>query len=286
MNRLFLSKGYIIFTRIFITIAIIIIIFPLAWMLSLSFRENNHLYEAYGFFIPKYFTFTNYADAFDFFNTVIEASFFKLFLNSAIVTSSALFLTIIVSILASYAFSNLKFRIRNTVYMTLVISIMIPAQILLIPLYYLFSKLNIINNPVSLIIAYTAFGIPISVLILTSFFGSIPKELKDSATIDGASNITYLLKIVLPLSKAAIATCIIFLFLFFWNEFLLANIFISRNSLKTLPAGMSLIVGSRYAIPWGTYAAAVNISIIPILIVFIIFQKWFIEGVTLGALKG
>jgi len=286
MNKLSFTKGYYIFTRIFIIIAIIIILFPLVWMLSLSLRDNNYIYEAYGFLIPKYFTFENYGDAFNFFNTVIEASFFRLFFNSAVVTGGALFMTILVSILASYAFSNFKFRLGNITYLTLIISIMIPSQILVIPLYYLFSKLGLINNLLSLIIAYTAFGIPVSILILTSFFKSIPKELKDSAAIDGASDFTYLLKIVLPLSKAAIATCVIFLFLFFWNEFLLANIFLSKNFLKTVPAGMSLIVGSRYAIPWGTYAAAVNISIIPVVIIFIIFQKWFIEGVTLGALKG
>lgn len=286
MNKLFLSKGYLIFTRLFIVVVIIIILFPLLWILSLSFRDSNHIYEAYGFLIPKYFSLKNYPDAINYFNEIIEVSFLRLFLNSTLVTACSLFLTITISVLASYAFSNFKFKMKNFTYLTFIISIMVPSQMLVIPLYYLFSQIHLLNNPISQIIVYTAFGIPISILILTSFFISIPTELKDSAFIDGATNFTYLLKIVLPLSKAAIATCTIFLFLFFWNEFLFANIFIYQNNLKTLPAAMALLVGFKYVIPYTTYAAAVNISVIPVVILFIIFQKWFIEGITLGALKG
>jgi len=280
------NKITYILSRIFIAVIIVGILFPLIWILSLSFRDSSHIFQAYGFIIPKYLRPQNYLDALNFYNNVLEVNFFRMFLNSIIVTGATLLLAISSAAIASYAFSHLKFILKDMLYFLLVISMMIPAQILIIPLFYLFSKIKLLDTYLAIILPYTALGIPICVLILTSFFQNIPKELRDAAVIDGASDFTYFIKIVMPLSKAALATCVIFLFLFAWNEFLMASVFIKNNTILPVPVGMSLLKGGPYIVPWGVYAAAINLSIFPVLITFLVFQKWFIRGVTLGALKG
>jgi ABC-type glycerol-3-phosphate transport system permease component len=133
---------------------------------------------------------------------------------------------------------------------------------------------------------YAALGIPISLLILRGFFEQIPKEMREAAKIDGARDMQYLARIVLPLSRPALASCVIFLFLQTWNEFLLALIFIKKGPFQTLPAVIARIGGGQYVIPWGVYSASIVISALPIIVVFAAFQRWFIEGITLGALKG
>ena len=130
------------------------------------------------------------------------------------------------------------------------------------------------------------FLIPVATLILRSFFEQIPKEIKESAKIDGASDIRVFLRIVLPLSKPAIASTAILLFLESWNEFIYALVFLSNPKIQTIPVAVAKIAGGKYIIPVGTYAASIVITIIPIMVVFIIFQKWFIAGMTVGAVKG
>ena len=130
------------------------------------------------------------------------------------------------------------------------------------------------------------FFIPIGILILRAFFEGIPVEIKEAARVDGVSNFQMFLKIILPLSKPAIATCIILLFLETWNEFLFALIFLQNPKFQTVPVAIAKIAGGKCFAALGIYGAAVMITIIPILIVFVIFQRWFISGVTLGAVKG
>ena len=144
----------------------------------------------------------------------------------------------------------------------------------------------LLNTFPSVSFAYTIFTVPIATLILKSFFSSIPMELKEAAKIDGATEFYYFLRIATPIAKPAIATCIIYSFTLIWNEFLLALVFLGKNELKTLPVAIANIGGGEYIVPYNIFSASMIIVIIPILIVFLIFQKWFIKGVTAGALKG
>ncbi len=236
--------------------------------------------------IPKHVTLRNYPTAFEYAKMYFEVGFPRLYLNSSIVTSFTIILTLFIAMLAGFALSNFRFRGQAILHTLLLASFMIPAQVLLIPLFVLFKKAHLLNTFPSVSFAYTIFTVPIATLILKSFFSSIPMELKEAAKIDGATEFYYFLRIATPIAKPAIATCIIYSFTLIWNEFLLALVFLGKNELKTLPVAIANIGGGEYIVPYNIFSASMIIVIIPILIVFLIFQKWFIKGVTAGALKG
>jgi len=284
MRREFGLSGFII-TRVLAALVIIVILLPLIWMISLSFRAEGHIYEAYGYLIPKNPTVENYPAAFNYVEKSLKLSFFRMFANSALATFSAIAIALFLAILGAYGFGFFKFKGKGLIFNLILFSMLAPIQVILIPLFFLFARLNIQNIP-ALILIYAAGSIPISLLILRGFFEQLPGELRDAAKIDGASDIQFLIKIVLPLSKPAIASVIVFLFLALWNEFLLAKIFIPTGAWQTLPEAISKIGSGLYIVPWGVYSAAVVIGALPVIILFTFFQRWFIEGITLGALKG
>tara|TARA_B100000427_G_C15494596_1_gene589243 strand:+ start:634 stop:1521 length:888 start_codon:yes stop_codon:yes gene_type:complete len=279
------SPIFYIVTRIVVLFFIIIIIFPLLYTLSLSVRSPDTVYSARFFLIPYEFSFQNYIDAFVNAEQRLKVSFPRMFLNSAIVTSLSVSLIIILSIFSAFAFSHLRFPFKEGLYNIMIASVAMPAQVLLIPLFYIFIYLGIINTYSAVILAYAGFLIPIGILILRMFYEQIPGELTEAGTVDGASDLQLLIKILLPLAKPAIATCIILLFLDTWNEFVYAMIFMQDSTIHTVPVGLAKIGTSRYHVNIGTYSASVMITIIPVMIIFAVFQRWFIAGMTMGALK-
>lgn len=283
---MFRSKGSIIITRLIIFFVIISMLFPILWVLSLSIRLPEEVNDAYLFIIPKHISIINYIEAFKFSEKWIGLTFIEMFKNSIIVTLAALLISIVIASLAGFGYSNYKFRGKEISFTVLLMSFMLPVQVLLIPLFILLKKFGILNTYWAVIFPYVTFSIPIATLILRGFFEGIPKELKESAKIDGATDFIMFLKIVLPLSKPAIATCLIFLFLEVWNEFLYALIFLQKSNLQTIPIAIAKIGSGRFHIPIGTYAASIMITTIPVIIIFLVFQKWFIRGITQGAIKG
>ena len=279
------SPIFFIVTRIVVLFFIIIIIFPLLYTLSLSVRSPDTVYSARFFLIPYEFSFQNYIDAFVNAEQRLKVSFPRMFLNSAIVTSLSVALIIILSIFSAFAFSHLRFPLKEGLYNVMIASVAMPAQVLLIPLFYIFIYLGIINTYSAVILAYAGFLIPIGILILRMFYEQIPRELTEAGTVDGASDFQLLIRILLPLAKPAIATCIILLFLDTWNEFVYAMIFMQDSTIHTVPVGLAKIGTSRYHVNIGTYSASVMITIIPVMLIFAIFQRWFIAGITMGALK-
>lgn len=278
--------GFYIFSRILVILAIIVILVPILYIFSLSLRTKETIYQDFMFLIPRAVTLQNYADAAEYAKTHLNVSFLQMFRNSIIATFSSIVVAMIIGALASFSFSNYKFRGKEFTFTAIIASFVIPAQVLLIPLFFILRKIGVINTYLAIIIPYIGFLVPIAILILRSFFEQIPKEIKESAKIDGASDFRIFAQIVLPLSKPAIASCIILLFLETWNEFIFALVFLQNPNLQTIPVAIAQIAGGKYIVPIGTYSAAIMITIIPILVIFIIFQRWFISGMTLGALKG
>ena len=279
------SPIFFILTRVVILFFLVIILFPLLYTLSLSVRSPETVYSAKYFLIPYEFSLQNYYDAFFYAEERLKVSFPRMFLNSIIVTTSSVTLIIALSIFAAFSFSHLRFPIKESLYNVMIASVAMPAQVLLIPLFYLLIYFGIINTYTAVILAYAGFLIPIGILILRMFFEQIPKELTEAGIVDGASDFQLLLKILLPLAKPAIATCVILLFLDTWNEFIYAMIFMQDPTIHTVPVGLAKIGTSRYHINIGTYSASVMITIIPVMLIFAIFQRWFIAGMTMGALK-
>jgi len=279
------SPIFFIVSRLVVLFFIIIIIFPLLYTLSLSVRSPETIYSAKFFLIPEEFSIQNYYDAFFYAEERLKVSFPRMFLNSIIVTFASVSLIISLSIFAAFSFSHLKFPMKESLYNVMIASVAMPAQVLLIPLFYILIYFGIINTYFAVILAYAGFLIPIGILILRMFFEQIPKELTEAGITDGATDFQLLINILLPLAKPAIATCIILLFLDTWNEFVYAMVFMQDTSIHTIPVALAKIGTSRYHINIGTYSAAVMITIIPVLIIFAVFQRWFIAGITMGALK-
>ncbi len=278
--------GFYIYSRILITLTIIIIVVPILYIFSLSLRTKATIYQDFLFLIPKAVTFQNYIEAVDYAKVHLNVSFLQMFRNSIIATFSSITVAMIIASLASFSFSNYRFKGKEFTFTVIIASFVIPAQVLLIPLFFILRKAGLINTYLAIIIPYVGFLIPIATLILRTFFEQIPKEIKESAKIDGASDFRIFAQIVLPLSKPAIASCIILLFLETWNEFIFALVFLQDPKFQTIPVAIAKIAGGKFIVPIGIYSAAIMITIIPILIIFVIFQRWFISGMTLGALKG
>ena len=277
------SPYFYIISRIVVYFFIAIIIFPLLYTLSLSLRSPETVYSARFFLIPEEFSFQNYVIAFTY--NFHGVTFPRMFLNSVIVVTISVSLIIILSIFSAFSFSHLKFPLKETLFNVMIASVAMPAQVLIIPLFYILLYFGILNSYQALIFAYAGFLIPIGVLILRMFFEQTPKEISEAAIADGASDFQLLMKILLPLAKPAIATCVILLFLDTWNEFVYAMIYLQNPELHTVPVALAKIGTSRYYISIGAYSAAIMITIIPVLTIFAIFQRWFIAGMTVGALK-
>ena len=225
------SPIFFIVSRLVVLFFIIIIIFPLLYTLSLSVRSPETIYSAKFFLIPEEFSIQNYYDAFFYAEERLKVSFPRMFLNSIIVTFASVSLIISLSIFAAFSFSHLKFPMKESLYNVMIASVAMPAQVLLIPLFYILIYFGIINTYFAVILAYAGFLIPIGILILRMFFEQIPKELTEAGITDGATDFQLLINILLPLAKPAIATCIILLFLDTWNEFVYAMVFMQDTSI-------------------------------------------------------
>jgi raffinose/stachyose/melibiose transport system permease protein len=262
---------------IFIYLLGILFLVPVIWIFSLSIRSKKDVFSA--MFFTKDIHFDNYIIAWKTFN------FGKLFLNSIIITVASVFITLVVASLAAYAFSRIKYKGSDIVFYMILLGIMIPPAAIIIPLFVIMKNLGLYNTHMSLILSYIAFGLPIAVLILRGFFMSIPKELIEAARIDGSSEIGTFFRIIIPLSRPAIATVTIFLFMQNWNEFILALVLLKDKILYTLPVGLASFVG-QWDSPWHLVAAGVIIASIPVFVIYLLIQDQFVKGLTAGAVKG
>jgi len=284
-----LTIGQKVFTRLIIVVTLIVILVPLLWVLFLAFKRPNEIYESTLFIFPKNFNFTleNFPGAIKFAQKALEVSYPRMYLNSVIVTTGGLIIAILAASFAAFAMVHYKFKSKEIYYTFILLSYMIPVQVLLIPLYIVLLKLKLLNTYFALIFPYATMSIPIATLILRNFFQQVPYEFTEAALMDGASSFQIFKNIYLPLARPALATCIIFLFLEMWNEFLFAFIFIRVDALQTLPLAMSRIgMGAKFPIPWGIYGASIVIAVVPIFIIFMIFQRWFVRGIIAGGIKG
>ncbi len=277
---------FFIFTRVIILMTILVILFPILYIFSLSLRTKETVYQDTFFIIPKAVTHKNYIDAWYYAKERLNVTFLQMFRNSIICTVSAITISILFASLASFSFSHYRFKGKELVFTTIIASYVVPAQVLLIPLFFIMKRLGLLNNYFAVIFPYIGFSMPIATLILRSFFEQIPNEIKEAAIIDGARDIQVFIRIVLPLSAPALASCIILLFLETWNEFIYALVFLQNPKIQTIPVAIAKIAGGKYIVPIGTYGAAIMITVIPVLIIFMLFQKWFIAGMTMGAVKG
>ena len=266
------------FLFLLLIILLIVSFFPLAWMFFGAFKTNNEIYQT-PLALPKSYDFSVFPEAWE------KASFGIALYNSFFIAIITVVAILIFSSMAAYAFAMMQFRFKNVLYLVVLAGQMISAQIILIPLFSLFKGMSLLNNRWSAIFAYTAIGIPLSVLLLRNSFQEVPKDIYESAKIDGCNSFRFYLQFMLPLSKPGISTVIIYQALFAWNEYIFALTFLNSNDVKTIPLSLTVFVG-RYASDWPKIFSILTLSVLPLMILYLILQKYFIRGLPAGAVKG
>lgn len=265
--------GVILFILIIWTLA------PLYWMFITSLKNNTEIYSPDSTFWPVNPSLDNYRTLF------AETNFLIYFKNSLIVAVVTTFFSLILSALGAYALTRLRFPGRKLFARALVYTYLMPSSLLFIPLLIIIRGIGLQNSLEGLVFAYLGFTVPFCTWLLMGYFMSIPIELEESAMIDGCSRLGVLFRIVLPLTVPALAVVAFFSFTLSWNEFIYASVLVADTSVRTIPTGIpNFIVEDVFF--WGPMMASTLISSLPPLIVYFLFQRFLITGLTLGAVKG
>lgn len=265
--------------QIVMTFVVILFVAPLFIILNYSFKTKKELYLSSPLSLPKGLNLENYSKAFDKLN--IGTTFFNTFFYTA---ASVLILALLCGTTA-WAIARCKHKFFKFCYLYFIVGILIPYQALFLPIYIIGFNLHITNTRLGIILMYIATGISFGVFLMNSFVTTVPVELEESAKIDGCSIIRTYFSIVLPLLKPAMATLIIMQSFQIWNDYLLASLYVSKKQLKTLTVAIQSLFSAQSS-DYSTAMAAIVISVLPIAILFISLQKYFIKGMTVGAVKG
>ena len=254
---------------------------PFAWVLLASFKTRAELYAMPLVWLPASLSLANYVEAW----TSKLTPFSRFFANSLWVSSVTMVATTVISVLAGYALARFRFAGRQTVMMVFLATQMFPAVLLIAPLLSQWHALGLIDTYQALIYSNFSFTVPFTVWMLVGYFESIPRELEESALMDGCGRFGALCRVVLPLAAPGVAATAIFAFVSSWSELLFAITFTSQTEMRTLSAGLLFMVG-QYEIQWGQLSAGVIISTLPVAVLFTFLQRHLIRGLTAGALKG
>jgi len=267
-----------VITFVILGIAAIAIVAPFLWIFRGAVSPtDNELYQLPPS-LPSHFTFDNFAKVFQ------QVPYARFVVNSLVVAGSITLIQLVTCSTAGYAFARLRFRAKNALFVVVIGSLMIPIQVTIVPLFLIMSKLGLTNTLWALILppVFSGFGI----FLMRQHFLSLPTELEEAARIDGAGHARTFFQVMLPLSGPALATLGILTFTYWWNDLLMPLVMINDTDTQTLPVGIVLLAG-RYATgTLTTIAAGITMAIVPVLIVFIVAQRWLVSGLTAGGIKG
>lgn len=274
-SRIFLTLAH----RLAILAYIVFALFPLFWLLKVSVTPNDLLYSEGVRMWPSH-------AALDHYRYVIENSAFPTFFkNSVIVAGSTALAVTVLSSLSGYALSRFRFKGKYWIVALMLITQMFPLVMLVAPIFKMLSPLGLTNSLTGLVIVYTAFNVPFATFLMQSFFDGIPKDLEEAAMIDGASRFTAFRQIILPLTLPGIAATLGFVFTAAWSELLFALMLISGNQSATFPVGLLTFV-SKFSVDFGQMMAAGVLALIPACLFFLLIQRYLVQGLTAGAVKG
>lgn len=274
-----LDKVWTAVVYLILTLAAAVTLLPLAWVISTSLKPGNEIFANPPYWIPKVPTLENYI------SVLTESSIPGAFLNSLIVGGISTFLALLLGGSAGYAFSRFRFRGRKGLSLFMLISQMLPLTVLMIPMYYMENAAGLIDTKLGLAIAHLAISMPLVTWMSKGYFNGIPKEIEEAAVMDGCTTLQMLGRIVIPLLKPALAATGIYAFISSWNEFAIANVLTRSTTSRTVPLALNEF-SSFYRVDWGDTMAAATIITIPVIIVFMLVQKQFVEGLASGAVKG
>ncbi|MFJ2550828.1 carbohydrate ABC transporter permease [Microbacterium sp. NPDC087591] len=251
---------------------------PVLWMLSSSFKSNTQIFELPPRLVTDTFSFDAYVAIFT------NPETMRFFLNSYIVAGSVTILTLIVAIQAAYAFSRFEFRGKRILNVVIVSVQAVPPITLLIPYFGLMVALGLYNSYAGLILTYMVFTLPYAIIMMTGYFNTLPKELDEAVRVDGAGSMTALWRILVPISVPGIVSVGIYTFMIAWNEYLFALTLTRTIDMRTVPIGIQLLMG-QHSYEWNQIMAMSVLGSIPVLILFLFFQRYFISGLTAGSVK-
>jgi len=254
------------------------VLIPIVMVVLGSFKTVDQFFDK-PYSLPKAFDFFNYRKAWH------EANIQSSLRNSVIATVVGVLVSTVLACLASYGLARFRFRGRLGIRMLFVGGLVVPVQLIILPIFIMFRQIGILGSLWSLIVVYSVFGIPLGVLVLTGFFGILPRDLEDAARIDGASHFQIFWRIMLPLTRPALAAVVILNGVWMWNDFFLGFILITKPEDMTLPVGIMAFRGT-YSTEWGLIFASVTISVLPVVGAYLLLSRQFIAGLTAGSVKG
>ncbi|WP_083205418.1 carbohydrate ABC transporter permease [Bacillus sp. FJAT-27264] len=272
------SGGKILMMAFLILIALFQL-FPLIWLVDYSLLKSGEFFGSSFLKWPSPPQWQNYVNAFTYGRVP------RYFANSLIITVITVMLSALVSLMMGYAFTRMKWKLSGVVLSLIMMGMIIPIHATLLPNFILFNKLGMLNNMYTLILPYSAIVIPMSVLIMTGFLETIPRAIEESAVIDGASIYGVIFKIIFPITKPALATVCVLNFISTWNEFIMANTFLTSEDLKTIPFSIMKFAG-EYSSNYGAQFAVMTIIAIPTILIYLLFTEQMTKGITAGAVKG
>jgi multiple sugar transport system permease protein len=269
--------------RLFLTFLLLFTVLPMAWMMLTSVKSQFAAMQYPPQWWPSEPTLHNYFKLLDPTNRVGQ-EFLRYFWNSFYVSLLTTILGIVVAVPAAYAFSRFRFPGRNFLFFSVLVRNMFPAVVFLMPLFLLMRWMGLVNSHGSLILTYLTFGLPLSIWLLKGFYDNIPIQLEQAARIDGATRFQAFLLIVMPLSTPGIIATSIFSFIGAWNEYVYAYTFLSRDDQMTLPVGIQRFF-TEFATDWPGLMSATFMMSVPVVVLFLVLQKYFVRALTEGAVK-
>ena len=264
---------------VLLIVGAVVMVLPFLYMLSTSFKGQQYVLTTPPQWIPHPATTSNYADA-------LSTDHFALyFLNSVVVAFFTTVISLLLSSMMAYAFARFTFRGRELLFRILLLGLMIPAMMLIIPQFVLAKYLGLLDSLGGLVVFYVASSLSLNTFLLRGFFEAIPAELEQAMEVDGAGSVTRYWRLILPLARPALATATIFTFLASWDEYPWALTIINTQSKQTLPLAIAFFQGQNSTL-WGLVFAASVVAVVPVIVVFLVFQRHFVQGLTSGAVKG
>jgi len=252
---------------------------PFYWMIATSLKADREIYGFEATLVPHHPTLAAYVRLFQ------QTPFLKYVRNSTIIAVSTTAVSLVFGCLGAYALARLRFRGRRLIARGLVFTYLVPPSLLFIPLFAMMSALSLVDTHQGLILAYLGFTVPFCTWLLMGYFRSVPLELEEAALVDGCTRLGALIRVVLPMSLPALAVVAFFSFTQAWNEFLYANVFVNSVEVRTITTGLTLFIVEDVFF-WGPMMGAAFRSALPPLVVYLVFQRWVVKGLTLGAVKG
>ena len=273
------SKALRIIMYIGLILWLVINLFPVYWMFTFSLKSNAEIFGENVAGLPREWLWSNYTAA------IRTGNMPRYFLNSIIVAVATIAITLVVALMGTFALTRLIWKQRKNLNKFFMLGLTIPIHASIVPVYVTLSRLHLLNTYWALIIPYSAFSLSMAILVCTGFMNELPRELDESACIDGCGVWGIFFRIIVPLMKPAVATVGIYTFLQCWNELMFANIFISKTELKTLPVGVQALSG-QYTTAWGPIGAALVLATFPTLFIYIFLSKKIQDSFIAGAIKG